>query len=107
MGKSVMRKKETAVERHERQKEKLAKTAPVTVEKKIEKTLKEKAMEACIAKGYECDIEENVLIFKTSKENEVKDFLIATFGANEERNDTAVGKKKEVAIVPFSYGFRY
>lgn len=102
-----MRKKETAVERHERQKEKLTKTAPIAIETKVEKTLKEKAMEACIAKGYECDIEENVLIFKTSKEDEIKNFLTTMFGVNEEREDKTTGKKKEITLVPFSYGFRY
>lgn len=105
-----MRKKESSVERHERQKEKLINKGEIAegVSEKAyapTRSLKDEVVEVCEKNGFPCENVENVVFFLNGNEEEIKEFLLKNFGREEKKINPITQKEETFIRVPFSYGF--
>ena len=105
--KKPSKKKETAVERHARQKAKLTETSKEATPFVCVKSARQLAEEACKKKGFLAYDEKGVLMFAAkydSKEREkIEKFFLDNFGKMEKRK--VGGELVDVLAIPFSYGF--
>lgn len=109
------------VEKHEKQKTKLQKTAVVEQETSVfvrPPALKETAYGQALKNGYKCVLQNSILFFqsKSVEENEkIRAWLLENFGKEEtirnhyydkELGETETNKPfMNVKVIPFSYGF--
>lgn len=102
------RRKLSTEERIAKQKERLLKnensnTNIVSSERK--ETMKEKCYNDALKHKFDCEIIDNVVMFKFKDISKVMDFLNKNYKENRVIKNPIDGKDKEYSVIPFSYGF--